>query len=221
MAISLVAHQPIPHVERPMADPPRLQLARRRRSAAGPGGNEDSLMGVALLAGPANVIMELAMPGVGYGVLESRVESGRLDRHPIKRARTTFTYVAVAVAGSDDQKAAFRRAVNKVHAQVYSTPESPVSYHAFDPELQLWVAACLYKGGVDVYRTFVGEMDDEEADHHYRAGMAMGTTSILSIMRTTVSISDELLSIYGIICGEQLMPSTPRVVAGLPAMASR
>ncbi len=44
------------------------------------------------------------------------------------------------------------------------------------PELQLWVAACLYKGGVDVYRTFVGEMDDEEADHHYRAGMAMGTT---------------------------------------------
>lgn len=176
MAISLVAHQPIPHVERPMADPPRLQLARRRRSAAGPGGNEDSLMGVALLAGPANVIMELAMPGVGYGVLESRVESGRLDRHPIKRARTTFTYVAVAVAGSDDQKAAFRRAVNKVHAQVYSTPESPVSYHAFDPELQLWVAACLYKGGVDVYRTFVGEMDDEEADHHYRAGMAMGTT---------------------------------------------
>ncbi|WP_252260674.1 hypothetical protein, partial [Mycobacterium tuberculosis] len=26
MAISLVAHQPIPHVERPMADPPRLQL---------------------------------------------------------------------------------------------------------------------------------------------------------------------------------------------------
>lgn len=75
MAISLVAHQPIPHVERPMADPPRLQLARRRRSAAGPGGNEDSLMGVALLAGPANVIMELAMPGVGYGVLESRVEA--------------------------------------------------------------------------------------------------------------------------------------------------
>ncbi len=142
MAISLVAHQPIPHVERPMADPPRLQLARRRRSAAGPGGNEDSLMGVALLAGPANVIMELAMPGVGYGVLESRVESGRLDRHPIKRARTTFTYVAVAVAGSDDQKAAFRRAVNKVHAQVYSTPESPVSYHAFSRSMPyIWISS--------------------------------------------------------------------------------
>jgi uncharacterized protein (DUF2236 family) len=136
----------------------------------------DGLMGVTLLAGPANVIMQLARPGVGYGVLESRVESGRIDLHPIKRARTTFTYLAVAVAGNDAQKAAFRRAVNRAHAQVYSTPDSPVQYNAFDPELQLWVAACMYKGGLDVYRTFIGEMDDEEADRHYREGMAPGAT---------------------------------------------
>lgn len=133
-------------------------------------------MGVALLAGPANVIMELARPGVGHGVAESRVESGRIDRHPIKRARTTFTYIAVANSGTETQKAAFRRAVNRAHAQVYSTPESPVSYNAFDPELQLWVAACIYKGGVDIYRTFVGELDDEEADRLYREGMSIGTT---------------------------------------------
>ena len=136
----------------------------------------DGLMGVTLLAGPANVIMQLARPGVGYGVLESRVESGRIDLHPIKRARTTFTYLAVAVAGNDAQKAAFRRAVNRAHAQVYSTPDSPVQYNAFDPELQLWVAACMYKGGLDVYRTFIGEMDDEQADRHYREGMALGAT---------------------------------------------
>jgi uncharacterized protein (DUF2236 family) len=133
-------------------------------------------MGVALLAGPANVIMQLARPGVGYGVLESRVESGRVDRHPIKRARTTFTYLAVATNGSDAQKAAFRKAVNGAHAQVYSTDESPVKYNAFDKDLQMWVAACLYKGAVDVYRTFIGEMDDETADRHYAEGMALGTT---------------------------------------------
>ena len=133
------------------------------------------MMGVALLAGPANVIMQLALPGVGYGVLESRVESGRVDRHPIKRARTTFTYLAVANRGTEKQKQAFRRAVNRAHAQVYSTDESPVAYNAFDPDLQLWVGACLYKGGVDVYRTFVGEMDDETADQHYRDGMALAT----------------------------------------------
>lgn len=136
----------------------------------------DGMMGVALLAGSANVIMQLALPGVGYGVMESRVESGRVDRHPIKRARTTFTYLAVASRGSDEQKKAYRRAVNRSHAQVFSTDDSPVSYNAFDRNLQLWVAACLYKGGVDVYRTFVGEMDDATADQHYRDGMALGTT---------------------------------------------
>lgn len=168
MAIRQSGHQRLPHVERPIADTPWVH-----RPLAG---NDDSLIGAALLAGPANVIMQLARPGVGYGVLESRVESGRIDRHPIKRARTTFTYLAVASAGTDEQKAAFRRAVNRAHAQVYSTAHSPVRYNAFDPALQLWVAACLYKGSVDVRRILVGEMGEEEADRHYREGMTLATT---------------------------------------------
>jgi uncharacterized protein (DUF2236 family) len=120
--------------------------------------------------------MQLARPGVGYGVMESRVESGRVDLHPVKRARTTFTYLAVATNGTDEQKKAFRRAVNRAHAQVYSTDESPVKYHAFDRDLQLWVGACLYKGAVDIYRLFVGEMDEETAERHYREGVPLGTT---------------------------------------------
>lgn len=165
--------EPISHVERAVSAPVSRAPAPGRRRGAG---IDDGLMGVALLAGPANVIMQLARPGVGYGVMESRVESGRVDRHPIKRARTTFTYLAVATRGSDEQKQAYRRAVNKSHAQVYSTADSPVQYNAFDKQLQLWVAACLYKGAVDIYRIFVGEMDDETAERHYRDGMALGTT---------------------------------------------
>ncbi len=172
MAIQHAVDRPIPHVERPVSDPPRPRRARRGRRL----GIDEGLMGVALLAGPANVIMQLALPGVGYGVMESRVESGRVDLHPIKRARTTFTYLAVATGGSDGQKDAFRRAVNKAHAQVYSTAESPVQYHAFDLNLQLWVGACLYKGGVDIYRIFIGELDGENADRHYREGMTLATT---------------------------------------------
>ena len=144
---------------------------RRRRASV-----DDGMMGVGLLSGAANVIMQLGRPGVGYGVAESRVESGRIDKHPIKRARTTFTYLAVATHGTDEQKAAFRRAVNGAHAQVYSTAESPVSYNAFDPDLQLWVAACLYRGVEDVYRLFIGDIDDETAAQLYRDSSALGTT---------------------------------------------
>ena len=172
MAIHEAVHGPIRHVERAIADPSPSDRGRRGRGLS----IDEGLMGVALLAGPANVIMQLARPGVGYGVLESRVESGRVDLHPIKRARTTFTYLAVATAGNEAQKEAFRRAVNQAHAQVYSTPESPVQYNAFDVDLQLWVAACLYKGAVDVHRIFIGELDGEDADRHYREGMTLATT---------------------------------------------
>ena len=163
--------EPVDQVARPVAAPAQLPVRHRRRA-----GMADGLLGIALLAGPANVIMQLARPAVGYGVVESRVESGRIDRHPIKRARTTFTYLAVAAQGSEEQKAAFRRAVNRAHAEVYSTADSPVSYNAFDPDLQMWVGACLYKGAIDVYRMFVGEMDQQTADQHYRDGTALGTT---------------------------------------------
>src|SRR6201993_4129348 len=119
----MTVSEPVSHVERMMSDPPIAERASRqqRRTAQ----LDDTLMGMALLLGPANVIMQLARPGVGYGVLESRVESGRVDLHPIKRARTTFTYLAVATAGSDAQKDAFRQAVNRAHAEVYSTPARP------------------------------------------------------------------------------------------------
>lgn len=140
---------------------------------------DDEMMGVAmvsLLAGPANVIMELARPGVGYAMVESRVEGGRIDRHPIKRARTTITYLAVATRGSEAQKQVFRRAINRAHSRIHSTSDSPVSYSAFDPELQLWVAACLYKGAVDVFKVFGREIDEETAERHYRASMTLATT---------------------------------------------
>jgi len=171
MTLNESVNAPVPVVERPVGDADSVVHTRGLTSAE----TDDGMLGLGLLAGPANVIMQLARPGVGYGVLESRVESGRVDRHPIKRARTTFTYLAVSTNGTDAQKAAFRRAVNGAHAQVFSTEESPVKYHAFDKDLQLWVGACLYKGVVDVHRLFVGEMDEQTADRLYLQGRALAT----------------------------------------------
>jgi uncharacterized protein (DUF2236 family) len=135
-----------------------------------------AVVGAALLAGGANVIMQLARPGVGYGVIESRVESGQLHRHPLKRTRTTFSYLAVAILGTPQDKAAFRKAVNRAHAQVRSGPSSPVSYNAFDPDLQLWVAACMYRGLEDTHRAFIGPIDPAERERLYQSAATLGTT---------------------------------------------
>ncbi|MCF8587385.1 oxygenase MpaB family protein [Gordonia liuliyuniae] len=132
------------------------------------------LLGPALLSGPANVIMQLSHPAVGYGVYESKVDSGNLYKHPVKRTRTTLTYLAVAATGGPELRRKYRQAVNRSHVQVRSVESSPVKYNAFDPELQLWVAACLYRGWEDCVRIFGDEADlTEEA---YRQGAVMGTT---------------------------------------------
>ncbi|MCL2612883.1 MAG: oxygenase MpaB family protein [Nocardioidaceae bacterium] len=131
----------------------------------------------AMYAGAANVALQmLGAPGVAYGVMESKVESGRIDKHPIKRGRTTLTYLAIAVLGTDRERYLYREAVNTSHRQVRSTAESPVRYNAFDPELQLWVAACLYFGLVDTWEALHGPLDDELAERIYRQSDVLGTT---------------------------------------------
>ncbi|MGZ6779253.1 MAG: oxygenase MpaB family protein [Mycobacterium sp.] len=124
----------------------------------------------------ANVVMQLARPGVGYGVIESRVDSGNILKHPWKRLRTTSQYLAVAVFGSDEDRAAFRAAVDGVHRQVISGAGSPVKYNAFDRELQMWVAACLFVGLEDTYRLLRGEMTPEQAEQFYCSSWTLGTT---------------------------------------------
>ncbi len=136
------------------------------------------MVGAALLAGSANVIMQLAWPGVGYGVVESPVESGQIFRHPVKRTRTTLSYLAVAMLGSEADRQAYRRAVDRVHAQVRSGPDSgsPVSYSAFDHDLQMWVAACLYRGVEDTYEAFIAPLDEHGREQLYAHAAPLGTT---------------------------------------------
>ncbi|OBG91946.1 hypothetical protein A5698_20180 [Mycobacterium sp. E136] len=130
----------------------------------------------AFAAGAANVVMQLSWPEVGYGVAESKVDSGNLLKHPWKRARTTFQYLAVAVLGTPDDRAVFREAVNTSHRHVKSTDESPVRYNAFDRDLQMWVAACLFVGLEDTYQLLRGEMTPQQAEQFYRSAWPLGTT---------------------------------------------
>lgn len=127
-------------------------------------------------AGAANVIMQLSWPEVGYGVVESKVDSGNLLKHPWKRARTTFSYLAVALFGNDDDRAAYRAAVDGAHRHVRSTDTSPVRYNAFDREQQMWVAACLFVGLEDAYQMLRGQMTPAQAEQFYRSAWPLGTT---------------------------------------------
>ena len=147
----------------------------------GPGGKvpkelHDLLTPATLSLAGANIVMQLAHLPVGHGVAESKVDSGNLYQHPIKRARTTFGYVMVAVFGTDEDRVALGAAVTDVHRHVRSVPGEPVRYSALDPKLQLWVAACMYRGFEDSYSVLYGSAPPELLDLMYRHGARLATT---------------------------------------------
>jgi uncharacterized protein (DUF2236 family) len=146
----------------------------------GPGGTapkelHDLLTPATLSLAGANIIMQLAQLPVGHAVAESKVDSGNLYQHPIKRARTTFGYVMIAVFGTDEERIALGAAVTDVHRHVRSAPGEAVRYSALDPKLQLWVAACLYRGIEDSYAALYGPAPAELRELIYRHGARLAT----------------------------------------------
>ena len=136
----------------------------------------DLVLGPVVLAATANVVMELSWPGVGHGVAESRVDAGNVLLHPLRRFRTTTAYLADALLGADDERAAYRRAVSRSHSPVRSTADSAVPYNAFDPELQRWVALCLYRAFEDTWGLLAGAPGMRLPDAVFRECAALGTT---------------------------------------------
>jgi uncharacterized protein (DUF2236 family) len=155
----------VPQRRRVDEDAPEIEmLARDAIAASG-------------LYGAANVIMQLARLPVGRGVAESTVDSGRVDKHPFKRQRTTGQYLIVAMLGTEDERRAMRREVGRQHSSVVrSEDESDVAYNAFDPELQLWVAACIYVGFSVWLEMARGPLGDEVHEAFYRRCARLGTT---------------------------------------------
>lgn len=125
------------------------------------------------LSGTANVVMQLSRTEVGHGVKDSRVVGARLFDDPVRRRRTTIGYLAVAVHGTAAERSAYRRAVNRSHAEVVSLAGEEPAYSAFDPELQRWVAACLYRGFEEASEAVHGPLGATAATF-YAEGVVFG-----------------------------------------------
>jgi uncharacterized protein (DUF2236 family) len=130
-------------------------------------GIADYIDEVALLLGSGSAVMyQLALVGVGRGVTE---HSNTLER-PLDRLRTTLTFVYGILLGTDEERAAIARMVNKAHVPVKGD-----GYTAFDPDLQLWVAATLTYTGEQMFEKTFGPMDPASRERAYRESWQMGT----------------------------------------------
>ena len=115
----------------------------------------------------ATVAWQMAMPGVGRGV----ARHSQTLRRPLDRLRATMAYVYAVTLGTDADRARIARHVNRAHGPVRGD-----GYSAFDTDLQLWVAATLYRGALDVHALFVGPVAPEHRNSLYRQAWAFGRT---------------------------------------------
>lgn len=113
------------------------------------------------------VAWQMANPGVGRGV----ARHSQTLQDPLGRLRATMAYVYAVTLGDDADRAAIARHVNRAHK-----PVRGAGYDAFDRDLQLWVAATLYRGAMDVRALFVGPVPDAGREALYRQAWAFGNT---------------------------------------------
>ncbi len=153
----------------PRSGEPRDPPAERAVEPAHADFRLDSIAAEAMfmLGAGSTVMYQLAMKGVGLGVVE---HSTTLSR-PVDRLRTTLTYVYVMVLGTDEEKDEFAGLVNRMHAPV----RSPGRYSAFDPELQLWVAATLARNSDTLYERVFGTLSEAARERLYRDSWILGT----------------------------------------------
>ncbi|WP_338031413.1 oxygenase MpaB family protein [Diaminobutyricibacter tongyongensis] len=137
-------------------------------------GVHDIVAEAVLVAGGGRaILLQIAHPAVGRGV----VDHSDFAADPLGRLRSTLTFVYATVYGSPDEVAAVQRAVNRAHAPVRAASPSGdgPAYNAFDPQLQLWVAATLYDSAVTTYEGVFGPLDSESADRIYSEYSVLGT----------------------------------------------
>ena len=130
---------------------------------------------VLVLAGGRAILLQLANPAVGHGVARHSDFAAR----PLGRLNGTLAYVYAVTCGSSIDRAAAVRRVALAHRPVHSDAgvhaSAVPSYNAFDPQLQLWVAATLYESATRMHDLVYGPLADADAESVYREYGVLGT----------------------------------------------
>lgn len=112
------------------------------------------------------ILLQVAHPKVAQGV----TEHSRFAEAPLKRLQGTLDYVYATTLGTPEESERIADAVSRIHTYV----KGP-GYSALDPELQLWVAATLYKNAVHLYEAMLGPMPAAMREEFCRECAQFGT----------------------------------------------
>jgi uncharacterized protein (DUF2236 family) len=110
-----------------------------------------------LFGGARALLMQAAHPLVLAGARQT----GFYERNPWKRLERTLQLTYTITFGTRDEAMEAVRRINRVHDDVHGVDEvTGLAYDAKDPELLLWVHACLVDSQLLFERLTVGRLDE-------------------------------------------------------------
>ncbi|WP_146099363.1 oxygenase MpaB family protein [Kineococcus xinjiangensis] len=134
---------------------------------------------LALMGGPAAILLQIAHPLVGAGVVEHSDYRSR----PGHRLLATLDATLAITFGDREQAAAAAAAVGGRHRRVRGTLPSAVGefpagtpYSAGDPDLALWVYATLVRTSLRVHERYRAPLGAAERERYYRESKAFALT---------------------------------------------
>ncbi len=144
-----------------------------------------------LFGGARALLMQAAHPLVIAGARAT----GFYQRNPWKRLERTLQLAYTITFGSlqDAQRAA--DTINDVHRRVRGIDEvTGQPYDAFDPELLLWVHACLVDSALLFEELTVGSLSPDEREHFHQEQMV--AVEMLGLPRSCVPATVPALRAY-------------------------
>jgi uncharacterized protein (DUF2236 family) len=121
-----------------------------------------------LFGGARALLMQAAHPLVIAGARET----GFYERDPWKRLERTLMLTYAITFGTTEEAHAAARRINEVHRRVRGVdPVTGRPYDAFDPDLLLWVHACLADSALLFERLTVGRLSPNERERFHREQM--------------------------------------------------
>jgi uncharacterized protein (DUF2236 family) len=158
-----------------------------------------------LFGGARALLMQAAHPLVLAGARQT----GFYERNPWKRLERTLQMTYKITFGTREEALEAARRINLIHEDVHGVDEvTGLPYDAKDPDLLLWVHACLVDSQLLFERLTVGRLDDEEREQYHREQMA--GAELLGLERSRIpATTDELREYVEGVAGSGILQVTP------------
>ncbi|MPY99164.1 MAG: DUF2236 domain-containing protein [Actinophytocola sp.] len=122
-----------------------------------------------LLLAPYALILQVAHPTVGAGV----VEHSNFVTEPWQRLTRTLDYLDLLIYGGEDAIETASR-VREMHKRIKGVRADGVKYHALEPHAYAWVHATLMLAIVELHNRFIRRLSHADIEASYREWLGLG-----------------------------------------------